>query len=51
MTILVISDMWTVDRRYFFHYDNFATPKNLDKEFAMKPYERAVERTLRIFVY
>ncbi|MCK9302562.1 MAG: YfhO family protein [Bacteroidales bacterium] len=39
MTILVISDMWTVDRR-FFNYDNFATPKNLDKEFAMKPYEK-----------
>ena len=39
--ILIVADMWPVDKRYF-NDDYFVTRKNNDAAFAMKPYEKTL---------
>ena len=39
--ILVVADMWPVDKR-FFNESNFVSPRQLKDRFGMKPYEKAI---------
>lgn len=39
--VLIIADMWPVDRRYF-NDDNFISPRQSNSAFEMKPYEMAI---------
>ena len=39
--IIVVADMWPVDKR-FFNESNFVSPKQLQGNFTMQPYEKAI---------
>lgn len=39
LLVIVLADMWPVDRRYF-NEDNFESPKQNSQAFAMQPYEK-----------
>lgn len=41
MGIIVVADMWPVDRR-FLNEENFVTPKQFQTGFKMEPYEQAI---------
>lgn len=39
--VLVLADMWPVDRHYF-NEDDYITPKQYESQFEMRPYERQI---------
>ncbi|GHV65495.1 membrane protein [Bacteroidia bacterium] len=41
LTLLLLFDMWGVDKR-FFNNDSFVTPKQLSSNFDMQPYEKSI---------